>query len=111
MLRHLRKMKALTPSLHFLYPLFLFNLEPHSMTTFQLVSGEEARVEIIPRNQAISILSKPAPRRTWFGEKYRSVHRTSRGPGGAADYLNIGLVVTYKGKNTCRAVMRFGTAP
>src|SRR5262245_37851320 len=81
------------------------------MTTFQLVSGEAARVEIIPRSQAISILSKPTPQRTWFGEKYRSAHRTSRGPGGAADYLNVGLIVTYKGKDTYRAVMRFGTAP
>src|SRR5688572_28109378 len=72
-----------------------------------LASGEIATVEVIPRPQAIDILSKPVSRRTWFGQKYRSSHRTSRGPGPAADLLNFGMIV----KGNCRAVIRLGMAP
>src|SRR5690606_36858883 len=81
----------------------LMNSDP----VFILCSGEKAQVEVISRSLAKEILSKPARRQTWFGEKYWSAHRTSRGPGGAADYLNLALGVGQK----YRAVMRFGTAP
>lgn len=77
------------------------------MSFLQLRSGERGRIEIIPRKQAIEILSQPSPRKTWFGEKYRSAHRTSRGPGPAADHINYGLMIGHK----CRAVIRLGNAP
>lgn len=73
----------------------------------QLDSGELASVEIIPRAEAIDILSRPATRHTWFGHKYKAPHRVSRGPGGAVDLVNYGLRVDDK----CRAVVRIGPAP
>lgn len=77
------------------------------MSRLLLTSGEEASVEIIPRQEAISILSKPTYRRDWFGNKYLSPYRNSRGPGPAADHINYGLQVQGK----CRAVIRIGKAP
>lgn len=73
----------------------------------KLNSGEVASLEIIPRTEAIDILSKPVPRRTWFGLKYQAPHRVSRGPGAAVDFINYGLRVGGK----CRAVARIGPAP
>lgn len=73
----------------------------------KLASGEVASLEIIPRTEAIDILSKPVPRRTWFGRKYQAPHRVSRGPGAAVDFINYGLRVDGK----CRAVARIGPAP
>ncbi|MBE7556808.1 MAG: hypothetical protein HS126_37675 [Anaerolineales bacterium] len=73
----------------------------------KLASGEVASLEIIPRTEAIDILSKPVPRRTWFGRKYQAPHRVSRGPGAAVDFINYGLRVNGK----CRAVARIGPAP
>lgn len=70
------------------------------MTKLKLNSGETASVEIIPRTEAIAILNKPVPRRTWFGRsKYKAPHRVSRGPGAAVDFINYGLRVGGK----CRA--------
>lgn len=73
----------------------------------QLTSGEQGSIEVIPRKEAIEILSKPVSRRTWFGIKYRATSRNSRGPGSAVDIINYGLRVGDK----CRAVMRIGNAP
>lgn len=73
----------------------------------ELASGEMATVEIIRRSEAKAFLSKPAIKRTWFGDKFKSLHRHSRGPGGAADMINYGLVANGK----CRAVMRLGSGP
>jgi hypothetical protein len=74
----------------------------------KLNSGETASLEIIPRTEAIDILNKPVPRRTWFGRNWRQApHRVSRGPGAAVDFINYGLRVDGK----CRAVARIGPAP
>jgi hypothetical protein len=77
------------------------------MSLFELTSGEWGNIEIIPRREAIDILSKPAPRRTWFGQKYRLPYRVSRGPGPAVDLLNYALQVNGK----YRAIIRIGKAP
>lgn len=77
------------------------------MSFMELLSGERAEIEIIPRKQAIEILSQPSPRKTWFGIKYRAASRNSRGPGPAADHINYGLRVG----NKWRAILRIGNAP
>lgn len=72
----------------------------------KLDSGEMASVEIIPRAEAIDILSRPAIRHTWFGGRYKAPYRVSRGPGGAVDLVTYGLRVGRK----YQAVARIGPA-